>query len=249
MSRGRSSTRSRPTSSRACARSANAARAPVRRALASRVQDHGHRCHVRRRRAHLIVGRHQLVPTFRFVGGKGGVGKTTCAAALGCQRRPRRPPHADRLDRPAPSLGDALRQPLGAAPRPVQRRQRISHAVEVDAPAALDRWLASAAASCSRRSPCAAPGSTRDDVARLLRLSLPGIDEIAGLLRARRLRRQRHATSTSSSTPRRPGTCCACWRCRRCSSGWPRCSTACRTSTGSWSTRCAAAGHRMPPTR
>jgi arsenite-transporting ATPase len=81
---------------------------------------------------------------------------------------------------PAPSLGDALRQPLGASPRRVKGLARLE-AVEVDAPAALERWIA---ARRELLEEIALRGTwlDRDDVARLLRLSLPGIDEIAALL-------------------------------------------------------------------
>jgi arsenite/tail-anchored protein-transporting ATPase len=81
---------------------------------------------------------------------------------------------------PAPSLGDALRQPLGHAPRPVRGVAGL-YAVEVDAPAALDAWIASRRELLEE---IALRGTwlDRDDVTQLLRLSLPGIDEIAGLL-------------------------------------------------------------------
>jgi arsenite-transporting ATPase len=81
---------------------------------------------------------------------------------------------------PAPSLGDALRQPLGASPRRVKGLSRLD-AVEVDAPVALERWIA---ARRELLEEIALRGTwlDRDDVARLLRLSLPGIDEIAALL-------------------------------------------------------------------
>ena len=81
---------------------------------------------------------------------------------------------------PAPSLGDALRQPLGASPRRVKGVSRLE-AVEVDAAAALERWIA---ARRELLEEIALRGTwlDREDVARLLRLSLPGIDEIAALL-------------------------------------------------------------------
>ena len=81
---------------------------------------------------------------------------------------------------PAPSLGDALRQPLGRTPRAVRGVDGL-YAVEVDAPAALDDWIASRRELLEE---IALRGSwlDREDVTQLLRLSLPGIDEIAGLL-------------------------------------------------------------------
>jgi arsenite-transporting ATPase len=124
--------------------------------------------------------RRSFSPTFRFVGGKGGVGKTTCAAALGLlEARAGRRTLIVSTD-PAPSLGDALQQRLGPRPRTVKGVPHLE-AVEVDATVALTAWLQ------ERRSlleHIALRGTWLDaeDVSQLLRLSLPGIDEIAGLL-------------------------------------------------------------------
>jgi arsenite-transporting ATPase len=117
---------------------------------------------------------------FRFVGGKGGVGKTTCAAALGIASARRGQPTLLISTDPAPSLGDALGQRLGPAPRPV-RGVRGLHAVEVDARAAIARWI-DARRDTLERMALRGTWLDSDDVARLLRLSLPGIDEVAGLL-------------------------------------------------------------------
>jgi arsenite-transporting ATPase len=117
---------------------------------------------------------------FRFVGGKGGVGKTTCAAALGIASARRGQPTLHISTDPAPSLGDALGQRLGPAPRPV-RGVRGLHAVEVDARAAIARWI-DARRDTLERMALRGTWLDSDDVARLLRLSLPGIDEVAGLL-------------------------------------------------------------------
>ena len=83
---------------------------------------------------------------------------------------------------PAPSLGDALGHRLAAAPRSVAvGRGRALHAAEIDASRALERWLAGRRAALER---VALRGTWFDeeDITRLLRLSLPGIDEIAALL-------------------------------------------------------------------
>ena len=120
------------------------------------------------------------IPPFRLVGGKGGVGKTTCAAAMGlAAARSGRRTLIVSTD-PAPSLADALGQPLGRAPRAV-RGVRHLHAVEVDAAAALERWIETRRGLLEE---IALRGTwlDRDDVTQLLRLSLPGVDEIAGLL-------------------------------------------------------------------
>ena len=119
-------------------------------------------------------------PTFRFVGGKGGVGKTTCAATLGLlAARAGRATLIVSTD-PAPSLGDALEQPLTDRPRPVRGVARLD-AVEVDAATALAGWLEKRRGLLEE---IALRGTwlDADDVASLMRLSLPGIDEVAGLL-------------------------------------------------------------------
>jgi arsenite-transporting ATPase len=89
---------------------------------------------------------------------------------------------------PAPSAGDALRQPLGPSPRRVAGTRGRLHAVEIDAPKALKRWLD------PRRAPLEeivlrGTWLDRDDVSVLLGLSLPGIDEIAALIEIGRLGR------------------------------------------------------------
>ena len=87
---------------------------------------------------------------------------------------------------PAHSLGDALRIPLGPTPTRVPGSTRRLFAVEIDAGLALDRWLDERRGTLER---LAVEGTwlDRDDVRRLLALSLPGIDEIAALLEIARL--------------------------------------------------------------
>jgi arsenite-transporting ATPase len=124
------------------------------------------------------------VTSFSFIGGKGGVGKTTCAAVAALQSAA----HAATLlvtTDPASSLGDALGAPVGERPRPVPGVRRL-HAANVDASRAFARWLAP-------RAPLVAEIALRgtyldeEDVARLLKLSLPGIDEVIGLIEISRL--------------------------------------------------------------
>jgi arsenite-transporting ATPase len=121
------------------------------------------------------------VTRLQFFAGKGGVGKTTCAAACAVAR-------ARRGDRtllvstdPAPSVADVLGQRLSAAPRAVAGTRGRLKAVEVDARAALDRWLKPRRAAFEA---IVLRGSwlDEDDVEALLRQSLPGIDEIAALM-------------------------------------------------------------------
>ena len=108
------------------------------------------------------------------------MGKTTCAAAMGIAAARTGARTLIVSTDPAPSLGDALRQRLGSRPRAVRGVPGL-HAVEVDASAALDAWIASRRELLEE---VALRGTwlDRDDVTQLLRLSLPGIDEIAGLL-------------------------------------------------------------------
>lgn len=91
---------------------------------------------------------------------------------------------------PAPSLGDALGCPLSAAPRRVSLRRGTLHAVEIDSRRALERWLAPRRPILER---IALRGTWLDeeDITRLLRLALPGIDELAALLEIRHLARDR----------------------------------------------------------
>ena len=86
---------------------------------------------------------------------------------------------------PASSLADAFRltRAHGApdAPRRVRIGGNVLHVIEIDARRALGRWLASRRAALER---IAVRGTWLDDedVAGLLKLSLPGIDELAALL-------------------------------------------------------------------
>jgi arsenite-transporting ATPase len=119
-------------------------------------------------------------PTFHFVGGKGGVGKTTCSAALGIAASASGERVLVASTDPAPSLGDAFDVPLSSRPRRITASRRQLFAVELDAAASFRRWIAA-------RQPLlesiAVNGTwlDDDDVARLIRLSLPGIDELAAL--------------------------------------------------------------------
>jgi arsenite-transporting ATPase len=123
---------------------------------------------------------------FRFLGGKGGVGKTTTAAATALAAAERGGRVLLVSSDPAHSLGDALERRLSARPARVPTRRGALAAVELDADRALERWIA------ARRRPLrtiAARGTylDEDDVDRLLALSLPGVDELIGLIELHRL--------------------------------------------------------------
>ena len=120
-----------------------------------------------------------------FVGGKGGVGKTTVAAAIALSLA-----RANRARRvlllstdPAHSLGDVFGSPLSDRAVPVPRGPANLFAREVDAAAAFaarksdfDAALAEIASSVGVQ-PAAADGASD-----LVDLAPPGIDELFGLL-------------------------------------------------------------------
>jgi len=129
---------------------------------------------------------------FAFYGGKGGVGKTTCAAAraiseAAASRRSREAANAGSVlvvsTDPAHSLGDALATRLSSSPRRIRARL---DAVELDGTRAFARWL---------RAHGRALGDVlehgtwldRADVDVLLDLPLPGVDELVGLIEIDRL--------------------------------------------------------------
>jgi arsenite-transporting ATPase len=82
---------------------------------------------------------------------------------------------------PAPSLADVLKAPLTSRPRRVSGVRAPLYAAEIDARLAMRRWLRARRATLEA---IALRGTWLDesDVAALLSLSLPGIDEIAALL-------------------------------------------------------------------
>lgn len=119
------------------------------------------------------------MPSYLFVGGKGGVGKTTCAAMLALESARTRRTLLVSTD-PASTLASVLEARVGPDPAPVGGAARVI-AANIDSRLAFSRWLA------SRRelvASIALEGTylDREDVERLLTLSLPGVDEVIGLL-------------------------------------------------------------------
>ena len=125
-------------------------------------------------------------PRYLFFGGKGGTGKTTCAAAAAIALAERGRQLLVVSTDPAHSLGDVLRRRLSARPSNIPVRRGRLNACELDADRALRRWL-------SARRPALATiferGTLldRDDVEPFLNMSLPGVDELLGLLEIERL--------------------------------------------------------------
>jgi arsenite-transporting ATPase len=122
-------------------------------------------------------------PRFVFYGGKGGVGKTTSAAARAVAEAAAGRRVLLVSTDPAHSLGDALGVALSSNPKAIRR---TLHAVELDAPRAFARWLE------EHRQPLGEileHGTWLDseDVEALLDVSIPGIDELVGLLEVARL--------------------------------------------------------------
>ena len=115
------------------------------------------------------------------------MGKTTCAAARAVvEARAGRRVLVVSTD-PAHSLGDALGTRLSSAPRAIPHRGGGSlRAVELDAPRAFARWLADHRGELGE---IIEHGTWLDraDVDALLDLSIPGVDELVGLLEIARL--------------------------------------------------------------
>ena len=123
--------------------------------------------------------------SFSFVGGKGGVGKTTCAAMLALGGGPRT---LLVTTDPASSLSSVLDVAVGPQPAPVRGAAGL-FAANVDGARAFARWLEPRKALLAS---VAVRGTYLDeeDVSRLLKLSLPGIDEVVGLLEIVRMVRE-----------------------------------------------------------
>jgi arsenite/tail-anchored protein-transporting ATPase len=127
-----------------------------------------------------------LPPHFIFYGGKGGVGKTTCAAARAVASAGRGTRVLVVSTDPAHSLGDALGVRLSSRVAEVRVGRHAIHAVELDAPHALARWLADHRVALGD---VLEHGTwlDRHDVDALLDLPIPGVDELVGMVEVVRL--------------------------------------------------------------
>lgn len=115
-------------------------------------------------------------------GGKGGVGKSTCAAAAALRlasANPRKRVVLLSTD-PAHSLGDIFGTKLGDVPRSVEGGPRNLQVREIDAPAGFKefkrRYVGSVDAAFGRLSKTG--GQDRDTFRQLIDLAPPGIDEV-----------------------------------------------------------------------
>ena len=135
-------------------------------------------------------GRASSTERYVFFGGKGGVGKTTCAAAAALRASREGQRVLVVSTDPAHSLGDALDLELGAEPRRVKDAPGELWAAELDADKALGRWLKSKEEAIRT---IADRGTYLDeeDVDRFMSLSFPGVDELVGLIELTRLAHQR----------------------------------------------------------
>jgi arsenite-transporting ATPase len=123
-----------------------------------------------------------------FFGGKGGVGKTTCATAAAFRLAEAGHHVLIVSTDPAHSLGDALATRLSSKPKRIPAQRGSLHAVELDADDALIRWMKQRKQGLET---IAEHGTYLDaeDIEQLLRLSLPGVDELVGLVELRRIAR------------------------------------------------------------
>lgn len=130
--------------------------------------------------AHLILG-----TRWTFVGGKGGVGKTTIAAALAVELADRGEAVTLLSTDPAHSLGDALGLPLDADPGPHPELESL-RAFELSASRERADFLARSGDAITTLIERGTYLDT-DDADALTDLALPGMDELAALLRLSRL--------------------------------------------------------------
>ena len=116
-----------------------------------------------------------------FFGGKGGVGKTTCAAAFALALAERRPDSRVLLlsTDPAHSVADVLSVPLGDDERPVPGAPAGLRARELDAGPSFDAWRGEHEKSIGG----AIEAFTGDGagVGEILDLTPPGLDELIAL--------------------------------------------------------------------
>ena len=120
------------------------------------------------------------LPSWTLVGGKGGVGKTTCAAALGLRSARKDIPTLVLSTDPAGTLADAFGATLSGDPRTIANVPSLS-ASQLDAAAARTHFVSrfgDVVATIIDRGTYL----DRDDIQGLVDSTLPGIDETMALL-------------------------------------------------------------------
>ncbi len=137
----------------------------------------------------MLVGKLALGRRWTFVGGKGGVGKTTVAAAIAVELADAGEETLVLSVDPAHSLGDALGCTLGPEPTAVPGAPATLRAFEVDATTERDRFLAEWGDSI-RKLIERGTYLDEDDARQVSDTTVPGIDELAALLRLARLARE-----------------------------------------------------------
>jgi arsenite-transporting ATPase len=127
----------------------------------------------------------QLARELTFVGGKGGVGKTTVSCAIAIAAADAGLPTLLVSTDPAPSIADALMQPIGDVDTPVDDVPRL-HARQMDATAAFARFRSDYESRIDSvfdalMSRGLAVAHDRAIMRELLALAPPGIDEVYAL--------------------------------------------------------------------
>jgi len=120
---------------------------------------------------------------FVFVGGKGGVGKTSSSSALGVRLAEQGLKTLLISTDPAHSLGDCLAMPLTGEPREVEGTEGRLFAMEVDTEEALEEFKQKLRAVSSMKSKLGELAATigLDEFADLLENPPPGVDEVVAL--------------------------------------------------------------------
>ncbi|HSL23040.1 MAG TPA: ArsA family ATPase [Vicinamibacterales bacterium] len=129
-------------------------------------------------------------PSWTLFGGKGGVGKTTCAAAWALARTRTGARVLLLSTDPAHSLLDALQR---------RRAPRLT-VMQVDAAGVVHAWLRAKRPAIAR---LLQRGTLldQDDIARVLQLPLPGLDELAAFLVMTALERRRYDEIVVDTAP------------------------------------------------
>ena len=125
------------------------------------------------------------LPRLLLFGGKGGVGKTSLAAATAlalAHRFPEKRVLVVSTD-PAHSLADSFECPVGPTPRPLYDRPNL-FGLEIDAAALLEAFLGRHG-DLVRRIIMRGTFLAEDEISRFLDLQFPGLDEVMALLQIR----------------------------------------------------------------